>query len=66
MVFLISALENYFSFLDKIEVNALFYGLLSFTWIVSVWEHYLSYRQVYLFVFVFLNLKLFDEISLVL
>ncbi|CAF0822142.1 unnamed protein product [Rotaria sordida] len=45
MVFLISTLEQYFSFLDKIEPNILFYGLLSFTWIVSIWEHYLSYRQ---------------------
>jgi hypothetical protein len=46
MVFLISTLEEYFSFLDKIEPNTLFYGLLAFTWIVSIWEHYLSYRQV--------------------
>ncbi|CAF4511459.1 unnamed protein product [Rotaria socialis] len=45
MVFLISTLEECFSFLDKIEPNLLFYGLLSFTLIVSIWEHYLSYRQ---------------------
>ncbi|CAF3437815.1 unnamed protein product [Rotaria sp. Silwood1] len=45
MVFLISTLEAYFAFLDKIEPKILFYGLLSFTWIVSIWEHYLSYRQ---------------------
>jgi STE24 endopeptidase len=45
MVFLISTLEEYFSFLDKIEPNTLFYTLIIFTWIVSLWEHYLSYRQ---------------------
>ncbi|CAF5166605.1 unnamed protein product, partial [Rotaria magnacalcarata] len=45
MVFLISTLEECFTFLDKIEPNVLFYGLLSFTLIVSIWEHYLSYRQ---------------------
>ncbi|UJR23594.1 hypothetical protein I4U23_026583 [Adineta vaga] len=45
MVFLISVLESYFSFIDRIEPKILFYGLLSFTWILSIWEHYLSYRQ---------------------
>ncbi|CAF0811135.1 unnamed protein product [Rotaria sp. Silwood1] len=45
MVFLISTLEEYFSFLDKIEPNTLFYVLLTFTWVISIWEHYLSYRQ---------------------
>ncbi|CAF4390532.1 unnamed protein product [Adineta steineri] len=45
MVFFISTLEEYFSFLDKIELNTLFYTLLGLTWIISLWEHYLSYRQ---------------------
>jgi STE24 endopeptidase len=45
MVFLISTLEKYFSFIDQIEPTSLFYGLVAFTWIVSMWEHYLSYRQ---------------------
>ncbi|CAF0730097.1 unnamed protein product [Adineta steineri] len=45
MVFLISALENYFSFIDKVTPTTLFYGLLSFTAILAIWEHYLSYRQ---------------------
>ncbi|CAF1356871.1 unnamed protein product [Adineta ricciae] len=45
MVFLISTLENCFSFLDKIDPNTLFYLLLIFTWLMSLWEHYLSYRQ---------------------
>jgi len=42
---LISTLEEYFSFLDRIEPNTLFYVLLCFTWIVAIWEHYLAYRQ---------------------
>lgn len=46
MVFLISTLEEYFSFLDRIEPNTLFYALIIFTWMISLWEHYLSYRQV--------------------
>ena len=46
MVFLISTLEEYFSFIDKIDPTTLFFGLVAFTWIVSLWEHYLSYRQV--------------------
>lgn len=46
MVFLISTLEEYFSFLDQIEPNTLFYALIIFTWMISLWEHYLSYRQV--------------------
>ncbi|CAF0792174.1 unnamed protein product [Adineta ricciae] len=45
MVFLISALERYFSFIDQIEPTVLFYGLLLCTWILAMWEHYLSYRQ---------------------
>ncbi|CAF1028333.1 unnamed protein product [Rotaria sordida] len=45
MVFLISILEEYFSFLDKIEPNTLFYVLIIFTWIISIWQHYLAYRQ---------------------
>jgi hypothetical protein len=51
MVFLISTLEQCFSFLDKIEPNTLFYVLLIFTWIISLWEHYLSYRQVFIYFF---------------
>ena len=47
MVFLISTLESYFSFLDHIDPSKLFYGMLTFTWLVSMWEHYLSYRQVF-------------------
>ncbi|CAF4047031.1 unnamed protein product, partial [Rotaria magnacalcarata] len=45
MVFLISTLEKYFSFLDKIQPDTLFYALILITWIISTWEHYLSYRQ---------------------
>ncbi|UJR25318.1 hypothetical protein I4U23_006669 [Adineta vaga] len=45
MVFFVSKLEDCFSFLDKIDSNTLFYALLIFTWIISLWEHYLSYRQ---------------------
>ena len=54
MVFLISMLEEYFSFLDQIEPRTLFYVLLIFTWVIAIWEHYLSYRQVYFF-FISLN-----------
>ncbi|CAF1504622.1 unnamed protein product [Didymodactylos carnosus] len=45
MVLLVSSLDKYFSFLDKIEPNRLLIALISFGWAVSLWEHYLSYRQ---------------------
>lgn len=48
MVFLVSTLEECFSFLDSIGPEKVFYTLFIFTWVVSLWEHYLSYRQVVL------------------
>jgi hypothetical protein len=66
MVFLISTLEKYFSFLDKIEPNTLFYTLIIFTWIISLWEHYLSYRQVDFLLFFFDNQNFYIYLNFIL
>lgn len=43
---LIQQLNSVFDFVDNVDALTLFYGILTFSWIMFLWEYYLSYRQV--------------------
>ena len=42
----IQQLNSAFDFVDKLDPQNLFYGIFIFSWIMFLWEYYLSYRQV--------------------
>ena len=42
----IQNLNAAFDFVDRVDAGQLFTGILIFTWIMFLWEYYLSFRQV--------------------